>query len=230
MQSHHHGAPAIAPIVENLESIAANKALRPRSAYQFFVEEKLKLGKENKPDGCKSFKDAGALWKTLTAKQKEPYVKMNKDSVAAAEAVKKEWGKTFDKHWADIEKHLEAEDKSRAEKAKNRAAQQKEQAAQAKKQKTERKKHLIADKKRRAAARTGRTIPRARSAHTSSAVRCAELSRGLDTSLWEVRESTSRPGFFYYLNKKTRETTAERPKSSRSGAPLGSAPSRQRTR
>jgi len=220
----------LTPIVESLEGIAAKKELRPKSAYQLFCKEKFAAAKANKTGGAKSFKDIGALWKTMSAKQKEPYEKMHKDAIAKASAVKKEWGQAFDKHWATLEKHLEAEEKLHGEKMKKRDADRKDKALQKKRVKTEKKKQLSLEKKRRASFKRGVTAPRASRAVSgvSSAARIKELSRGLDTSVWEVRESTSRPGFFYYLNKRTRESTADRPKASRQ--PDGAGPPAQRQR
>lgn len=242
MRTHHDLIPKdkLAPIVESLESIAAKKELRPRTAYMIFVKEKMQAGKGTKGSCCAKVAEYAAQWKTLSAKQKEPYLKMHKDEVAKADAIKKEFGQTFDKHWKDLEKHLEAEEKIKEEKKLQKVATEKAKTAEAKKTRLMRKKHAQVEKKKRAAVRQ-RAIVQAPSAtprmgravagRTSSASRIAELSRGLDTSTWEVRESTSRPGFFYYLNKKTRQSTAERPKNTRAAVHAGKGVSqRQRVR
>lgn len=198
-------------ISRTLEGLAGKKELRPRSAYLCFTKEK--CGKDVK--GRISIKEAGTLWKTMSAKQKEPYVKMHNDAVAKADAVKKEFSQTFDKHWAALEKHLDAEAKMKEERVKRNTAEKKAKDRLAKKTRLERKKHMRAQKMRAGVRRAPtRAAPRATSAPRSSAARIAELSRGLDTSIWEVRESTTRPGFFYYLNKRTRESTADRPRVS----------------
>jgi len=238
LQSHHDLIPKdkLAPIVESLEGIAAKKELRPRTAYQIFVKEKLQ--KANKAGGGRAnFGEAAAQWKALSAKQKEPYLKMNKDEVAKSDAIKKEFGQTFEKHWKDLEKHLEAEEKIKEEKMTHKKAAEKAKVAEAKKTRLMRKKHAQVEKKKRAAVKqrsatlvsASRSLVqaptprmgRAAAGRTSSTSRIAELSRGLETSSWEVRESTSRPGFFYYLNKKTRQSTAERPKNSRAALHAG---------
>jgi len=217
----------LAPIVESLESIASRQELRkPRTAYQVFMKEKLSAGKLSKSGGCKSFKEGAEMWKALTPKQKEPYEKINKDAKAKSEAVKKEWGDAFDKHWEDLEKHLEAEQKIKNESMERRVAAKKEKAVAAKRMKSDRNKAAV----RRGAAKPARTVQRQRpgSAPASSASIIAEKMRGLDASVWEVRESTNRPGFFYYLNKKTQQTFAERPKNSRSaGDSFGTTPAKR---
>lgn len=212
-------------IARALEGVARKKELvTARSAYAIFMKES--MSKDNK-NRCKSIKEAGALWKTMSAKQKEPYAKQFNDQKVAADAVKKEWGQTFEKHWSALEKHLEAEEQVAKDNSKRKYRNLVESKKMEKKVKADRKKHLAAEKKRRAAMRQGR-VARVESSRKSSATRIAELSRGLDTSLWEVRESTSRPGFFYYLNKRTRQSSAERPSSRGARAGKGQAGVRRR--
>lgn len=218
----------LTPIVESLESIAAKKELRVRSAYQIFVTEKLQENKKGKGGDCKSFKEAGNLWKTMTAKQKEPYMKTHADDQAKANAVKKEWGKTFDKHWNDLEKHLEAEEELCTERIKKRVTERKEKATLAKKMKQDKKKHLAGSKKRRAPLRAS-SFPGSAPARTSSGAEIARLSKGLDTDVWEVRESTRNVGFFYYFNKRTRQSMADRPKNARGAPAAKSTAKRSRT-
>jgi len=225
----------LAPIVESLENIAAKKELRtPKSAYQCFMTEKLQAGRLGKSGGCKSFKEAAVLWKSLSEKQKEPFVKLHSDAKAKSAAVKKEWGDAFDKHWDDLEKHLEAEELVKEESIKRRLSTQKAKAVAAKKFRADSLKKK--QKGMRRVVPSGKASTPARpagrqrlgSAPASSASIIADKMRGLDTSVWEVRESTNRPGFFYYLNKKTHQTFAERPKSTRSAADaVGTTPGKR---
>jgi len=210
----------LAPIVESLEGIAAKKELRPKSAWLFFLADKMAAVKKGAGGDCKTFKACGALWKTMTAKQKEPFTKMHDDEKAKSNAVKKDFSKTFDKHWADLEKHLEAEDDLTQARIKRRAEDKKGQQAMTKKLRAEKKKKM-ARKTKRAPLRAS-AVARTGAVRSSSTSEIAKLSRGLDMDVWEVRESTRSMGFFYYFNKRTRQSTADRPKNSRS-AP-GSTP------
>lgn len=209
----------MAPIMQSLESLAAKKELRKiPSAYQFFLTEKLKKGQ---PDGLKGFGAVSALWKTLPPKQKEAYEKMNKNAKTKKAAAEKEWEKEFTKHWDKLEKHLEAEEGEKQEKIAKRKVEQKTKKLEAKNKSASRKKQLAAEKRKRALTR-GRvaSIPVADrpASRVASTTRIKQLAEGLDTSIWEVRESTTRPGFFYYLNKITRNSSAERPTVKRPGS------------
>ena len=51
----------------------------------------------------------------MSDKQKQPYLKMSADDKQKADVVKKEWSSQFDKHWAAIEAHMEAEESIKKE-------------------------------------------------------------------------------------------------------------------
>jgi len=201
----------LTPIIDTLESTAGKKELRPRSAYNHFMKEKLAAGKAGAAGGCKGWSDVGALWKSMSDKQKQPYFKMNADDKQKADVVKKEWSTQFDKHWADIEMHMEAEDNIKKDRILKRIEDKKLKAATKKKMSSERKKQKMSEKKHRIT-RNVRTV-RTPASGTRTSDTIASLTRGLDTSRWEVRESTNKPGFLYYLNKQTRQSQAERPKT-----------------
>lgn len=204
------------PIIGSLSGIAAKPELRPKSAYMRFVAEKMQLGKTSKAGGCKTIKEAAGLWKTMEAKQKEPYLKMAKADKAKADSAKKEFGDAFDTHWDAIEKIFDEEAGHKKEKIRKHAAEKKANAVKVKTEKATRKKQLMAERKRRAATMRGapavaRTPARAAKPVGNSADHIAKLKRGLDTSVWEVVESRSKPGFFYYRNLITNQSVGERP-------------------
>jgi len=207
------------PIVESLTNIAQKKELKPKSAYQIFMEEKL-AKKGEKGGECKNFKEVSALWKGMTAAQKEPYNKKHNDLVKKAEAAKKEFSSAFDKNWAAFEKHLEATAEEKKQLAEKNKAAKKAKAAATKasrgRKKAGVKKSII---KRtttaRTPARSGSAPVSRTNASSRSSNEIASLQRGLDLDEWEVRESTRNVGFFYYYNKKTKQSTAERPKTRR---------------
>jgi hypothetical protein len=218
----------LTPIIDTLQGTAGKKELRVASAYNHFMKEKLAAGKAGTAGGCKGWTEVGALWKSMSDKQKQPYLKMSADDKQKAEVVKKEWSSQFDKHWAAIEAHMEAEENIKKERIQKGIEDKKLKAATKKKMSAERKKQKMSEKKQRIArsVRTTRTPASGR----GSADTIASLTRGLDTTLWEVRESTNKPGFLYYLNKKTRQSQAERPKAGvkRAAEPQSRQPKGQR--
>jgi len=226
MQNKMRAAEKLQPTIKKLQDIAGKKEFRVKSAYQLFVEDKMKVMKATKATKQlgSMMKEIAALWKDVPAKEKEKYEKMQQREKAKQTDVNKEWDKAFDASWGDIEQYLDAEEANQEELKQIKKDSRKADKEKAKKKKVELKAARVAKKHATRVKRSTRTVrakhlktkrpaPTKKVSNASSESNIAKMQSmmvGLPKH-WNVRESTSRPGFFYYVNEITNQSTSQRP-------------------
>lgn len=236
----------LASIHSALEGLAAKKELRARSAYNIYCAEKAGKSQAGAAAGGKgkSLKDAAAAWKAMTTKQKEPYTKKANEEKATKAAAVKAFNDKFSQHFDSIQKHLAAEAEIKTEMKEKKVAEFKASRKAARGVAAKQKAARAADRKNRAEkaaqrakrhlptrappgarpagrppARTSQVAMPQPSAAETREIRNSEMMRGLDPITWEVRESTTRPGFFYWFNKMTKQALPSKPPSDTSAPP-----------
>jgi len=199
------------------------KLFKPKSSYICFTKTLFQKAKSGETGGCKKFSEMGKRWTELSAADKRPFEEMHEaEKVQAAEMQN-----NYDSYMQKVGPRLldHDEEVERAELAARKNDVEKRYRLNQHNAKQER----LARSKLRKGGTTARAPKAAKDVHevlpkqtvqpmlTDTEKKLRSLSDGLDPKLWEVRESRTKPGMYYYFNKLEKVTQVSRPQVTSAG-------------
>jgi hypothetical protein len=189
------------------------KLYKPKSAYSFYTKDAFQKARAGEAGAAKGLAAIGARWNELSSAEKKKFEDMHEADKAKAAEMQNNYDAYMQKVGPRLLDHDEEVEVAELAEKKNEVEQRYRSHQKRSKEERIQQSAFRSKPRTRKMAKGTQDVRevRSRGAPVEAEMRRLSLADGLDPRIWEVRESRTKPGMFYYYNKVEKMTQVSKP-------------------